>query len=160
MGSDGDCESQIPCGYFYAGLCGLILPTILVMISILWMLKDDYNYGELPFRCTVALLFPLFVPFFNLYYNFFCLFVCRGDDGKNCKKLVQMTDNLSKIIELVNLMGEALPELVISCLFISHNGGAISENTILIISAVFSAGSILWGISRGLFAARQFDKTT
>ena len=42
-----------------------------------------------------------------------CLFVCRGDDGKNCKKLVQMTDNLSKIIELVNLVGEALPELVI-----------------------------------------------
>ena len=46
-------------------------------------------------------------------FSLVCVFACQGEDGKKCKKLVQMTDNVGKIIELVNLVGEALPELVI-----------------------------------------------
>ena len=57
-------------------------------------------------------------------------------------------------MDLLHNLGGCVPELVVACLYIAASGG-ISENVVVFISALFSFGSALIGIGKGLLLCRK-----
>ena len=97
-------------------------------------MKTVLRYGV--FR-TVTL------PFRAIYYTGKKLFT---DSGSVEEDILDV--NLTKMFEH---FGEALPQLIISCVFIHNNGGPYTH-PINTTSAVFSAGSLAFGIFTGFKA--------
>jgi len=84
----------------------------------------------------MALLYPLLVPAVSIYYSGKLLL--GGEDKHDW--LTGM-----KRGKLFEHLGEAGPQLILMIIFITNNGG-LAVHPFSVISAVFSAGSLLYGI--------------
>ena len=91
----------------------------------------------------IILIFGVFylfvVPVVSIWFTGRDLFSV-GDSGDRDRDMAMV-----KVLKLFEHIGEALPQLVLSCVFIGYNGGPL-VNWINTISAFFSAMSLLYGL--------------
>ena len=91
----------------------------------------------------IILIFGVFylfvVPVVSIWFTGRDLFSV-GDSGDRDRDMAMV-----KVLKLFEHIGEALPQLVLSCVFIGYNGGPL-VNRINTISAFFSAMSLLYGL--------------
>ena len=92
-------------------------------------------------RSTIAgLLYPLLLTATSLYFTGRELFIGQQNEAADTKLL-----NLYKLFEHIL---EAFPQLLIGIVYIANNGGP-GPNYVQTVSAVFSSGSLIFGIVTG-----------
>merc|ERR1719507_775530 len=124
----------VSCVYWKASLGFILLPQALAtLFMIVINTTDRPGCGEALQNVFLALLYPLSVPALSIYESGKLLF--RGQDQTG-----------TRAWRLFEHLGEAGPQLILMIIFTTNNGGP-TVNPLWITSAVFSAGSFLFGIS-------------
>ena len=88
---------------------------------------------------------PIVLPFYAIYYTGKKMFSDNSYDEQSAEDKLQ---NIN-IFKMFEHFGEALPQLILSCVYIHNNGGPYTHpfNTT---SAVLSAGSLAYGVFNGI----------
>merc|ERR1712131_551203 len=147
----------ISVGYFVACLVFLFLPSLFFMIMELDALFKQALFDSWSSSCSQLLAIPLLilhsvVMMITLPLQATILSgsnLIFGDDNMVEKKMddFKLLNSMRIIdhLKLFEILGESLPQLIISIVFIANNGGVETHpwNTT---SAVFSAGSVMIGI--------------
>lgn len=90
---------------------------------------------------SLALLYPLAVPVASIYYSGKLLVSKKNGEEEGEEGAMDFL----KVLKLFEHLGEAGPQLILMIIFIVNNGGA-TEHPVSVTSAVFSAGSFLFGM--------------
>ena len=163
--------------YFYTGIIAWIGPSLLLSLCyLIWYHhKSCQNCCKSNEICSAImfsiLLLPvgtvicfiviyLFLPM-NLLYNAVWA-VIKGEDFDDEKWYTCFHDTQTltwalKFMKFLEVAGEAMPQLLINIVFITHNYPYLNENDtyfeipipVSIISAVFSVGSLFIGLKHG-----------
>jgi len=118
-------------------------------------------------KCLLILLVILFLPFGTVLFFFFMYLIIPLNLFHNAIRAVIEGDNFKESddygcvlnsdylagMKFIELLGEALPQVILNIVFISNNYPYLRENDVYfgipipisIVSAVFSIGSILMG---------------
>jgi len=136
-----DDESQ--CGYLYGSIVSLLTPSLLYTVYMLvaWCQGQDLS-------CRTFLLFgPLYfisapVTVLSLAVKAVC---CYGGDQQR-----EQDQDRARALKIFEHLGEALPQLTISLVFLYSEG--VSLHPLTVLSAVVSAISLMIGIVTGAVA--------
>jgi len=183
-----------PCPYYVAGVVSLLLPVglgVIVCITCLILAfkanetaKDFYNAiglgkkwksGCRRYLLVILLLIPQLSPFAKLLgwilYHFSnnpnvlrIRFTCFSKEME-LKKMTNW-DTILNVIMILNIIGEAIPQAVISCLFLSYQGRwkfnffkdpypKAIETDILILSISVTFAALFFGIIKSFFASKR-----
>jgi len=152
--------------YFYTATMIWIGPSLIIATPyVFWFLMKNCGICIgivisilcLPVATVWVLLFVYFLMPINLFCNSVRA-VIQGDDFNEEKNYGCLMDSkMLTIVKLLEILGEALPQLTLNIIFIVHNYPYLTENDtyfgipvpISIISAVFSLGSLLIGCKSG-----------
>ena len=122
----------------------MLLPVGLAIIFFTALLiRESGEFESVIEYVLIILIFGVFylfvVPMVSIWFTGRDLFSV-GDSGDRDRDMAMV-----KVLKLFEHIGEALPQLVLSCVFIGYNGGPL-VNWINTISAFFSAMSLLYGL--------------
>ena len=122
----------------------MLLPVGLAIIFFTALLiRESGEFESVIEYVLIILIFGVFylfvVPVVSIWFTGRDLFSV-GDSGDRDRDMAMV-----KVLKLFEHIGEALPQLVLSCVFIGYNGGPL-VNWINTISAFFSAMSLLYGL--------------
>ena len=122
----------------------MLLPVGLAIVFFTALLiRESGEFESVIEYVLIILIFGVFylfvVPVVSIWFTGRDLFSV-GDSGDRDRDMAMV-----KVLKLFEHIGEALPQLVLSCVFIGYNGGPL-VNRINTISAFFSAMSLLYGL--------------
>ena len=122
----------------------MLLPVGLAIIFFTALLiRESGEFESVIEYVLIILIFGVFylfvVPVVSIWFTGRDLFSV-GDSGDRDRDMAMV-----KVLKLFEHIGEALPQLVLSCVFIGYNGGPL-VNWINTVSAFFSAMSLLYGL--------------
>ena len=122
----------------------MLLPVILAIgFFTILLIRERAEFESVVEYILIMLIFGVFyllvVPIVSLWFTGKDLFSV-GDSGDRDKDM-----DMVKVLKLFEHIGEALPQLVLSCVFIGYNGGPL-QHPLNTTSAFFSAVSLLYGL--------------
>ena len=137
-------DHQIHCSYYQLGILFMLLPVLLAIVFFTVLLvRESAEFESVIEYILIILIFGLLyllvVPIVSIWFTARDLF-SFGDSGDRDKDM-----DMVKVLKMFEHIGEALPQLILSCVFISYNGGPL-EHPLNTTSALFSAVSLLYGL--------------
>ena len=122
----------------------MLLPVgLAILFFTALLIRESGEFESVIEYVLIILIFGVFylfvVPVVSIWFTGRDLFSV-GDSGDRDRDMAMV-----KVLKLFEHIGEALPQLVLSCVFIGYNGGPL-VNWINTISAFFSAMSLLYGL--------------
>lgn len=122
----------------------MLLPVLLAIgFFTVLLICERAEFESVLEYVLIMLIFGVFyllvVPIVSLWFTGKDLFSV-GNSGDRDKDM-----DMVKVLRLFEHIGEALPQLVLSCVFIAFNGGPL-EHPLNTTSAFFSAVSLLYGL--------------
>ena len=122
----------------------MLLPVgLAILFFTVLLIRESGEFESVIEYVLIILIFGVFylfvVPVVSIWFTGRDLFSV-GDSGDRDRDMAMV-----KVLKLFEHIGEALPQLVLSCVFIGYNGGPL-VNWINTISAFFSAMSLLYGL--------------
>ena len=122
----------------------MLLPVgLAILFFTALLIRESGEFESVIEYVLIILIFGVFylfvVPVVSIWFTGRDLFSV-GDSGDRDRDMAMV-----KVLKLFEHIGEALPQLVLSCVFIGYNGGPL-VNWINTVSAFFSAMSLLYGL--------------
>ena len=122
----------------------MLLPVgLAILFFTVLLIRESGEFESVIEYVLIILIFGVFylfvVPVVSIWFTGRDLFSV-GDSGDRDRDMAMV-----KVLKLFEHIGEALPQLVLSCVFIGYNGGPM-VNWINTTSAFFSAMSLLYGL--------------
>jgi len=133
-------------------LSGLVAFILLPHVMCLWFAISYFLINFISYHINfkddlklfiLSTLYPVSVPALSVYCS--CREIFLGEDWSEDSDLWNLNLNAMKFMKIFEHIGEALPQLIMMSVFIANNGGP-DEHPFGVVSAVFSCGSLMYGL--------------
>ena len=134
---------EISCSYYHLAIVFMLLPVVIaVLFFTVLVVRESAEFESFLEYAVIIIIFGVFylvvVPIVSIWFTGKDLFTPGDNDRDRDMAMV-------KVLKMFEHIGEALPQLVLSCIFIANNGGPY-EHLLNTTSAFFSAMSLLYGL--------------
>ena len=113
-------EDEISCSYYQLGILFMVLPVaIAILFFTVLLVRESGEFESVLEYFIIILIFGVFyllvVPIVSIWFTARALVKNTDSDDRDM--------DMVKVLKLFEHIGEALPQLVLSCIFIASNGG-------------------------------------
>ena len=143
-----------PVGYFVASLVFITMPPVFCMIGCLFLnlwnkelkKRNCREKLEAVLRAAIqAIVSPIAAVLITGAYLVLGENEAEEFENRMGNSFLNMNMGMVLFVKVFEILGESLPQLILTIVFISNNGGPM-KHKINSASAVFSGGSVLYGL--------------